>query len=173
MSTRIITVIGIEQKIFYIRGQKVMLDIHLAELYGVETKRLKEQVKRNAKRFPIDFMFELSQLEWQNLMSQFATSSSWGGYRKLPHAFTEQGIAMLSSVLHSERAIEVNIAIMRAFVRMREVLATHKELADRLAELERRIDKKDQEVMTLFEAIRKLMAPSPEPPKRKIGFLAE
>jgi len=169
MSKTIVTVEGIEQKIFFIRGQKVMLDIHLAELYGVETRRLKEQVKRNIKRFPPDFMFQLSRDEWQNLISQFATSSSWGGYRKLPHAFTEQGIAMLSGVLHSDRAIEVNIAIMRAFVKLRQVLALHKELADRLAELERRMNKKDQEVIALFEAIRRLMTP-PEKKKGAIGF---
>jgi len=170
MPSKIIMISGIEQRIFYMRSKKVMLDIHLAELYGVETKRLNEQVRRNIKRFPADFMFQLTRHEWHNLKSQFATSSSWGGRRKLSYAFTEQGIAMLSSVLHSQRAIEVNIAIMRAFVKLREVLATHKELADRLAELERRMDKKDKEVMSLFEAIRRLMAPPPEKKKEPIGF---
>ncbi len=168
--TKITIITGIEQKILLIRGQKVMLDIHLAELYGVETRRLNEQVKRNIKRFPVDFMFQLTKEEYQNLISQFATSSVWGGYRKLPYVFTEQGIAMLSGVLHSERAIEVNIAIMRAFVKLRQILATHKELAERISELERRMNKKDNEVMALFEAIRKLMAPPPEKPKLPFGF---
>lgn len=172
--SKVISLIGVEQKIFYIRGQKVMLDRHLAELYDVPTSRLNEQVKRNIKRFPSDFMFQLTSSEFNNLISQFAISSTgWGGIRKLPNAFTEQGIAMLSGVLHSQRAIDVNIAIMRAFVKLREILATHKELADRLSELERRMGKKDQEVMALFEAIRKLMQPPPEKPKRPMGFVAD
>ena len=125
----------IERKTYLIRGQKVMLDRDLAKLYGVPTKRLKEQVKRNIKRFPEDFMFELTMQELEILRSQFATSR-WGGERYLPYAFTEQGVAMLSSVLNSERAIEVNIAIMRAFVRLREILLTHKDLAAKIAALE-------------------------------------
>jgi hypothetical protein len=163
----------VAQKIFFIRGQKVMLSTHLSELYGVEPKVLIQAVKRNSERFPDDFMFLLRDEEFANLKSQFVTSS-WGGLRRAnPYAFTEQGVAMLSSVLRSKRAIAVNIAIMRAFVRMREVLATHKELGDRLSELERRMGRKDQEVIALFEAIRKLMAPPPEKPKRPIGFIID
>jgi hypothetical protein len=159
----------IEKNIFIVRGQKVMLSHHLAELYEVETKILLQAVKRNEFRFPADFMFQLTPKEFENLRSQFVTSS-WGGHRYLPYAFTEQGVAMLSSVLKSRRAVEINIAIMRAFVKLREVLAAHKELASRLSELEQRMNKKDSEIMALFEAIRKLMAPPPEKPKLPMGF---
>jgi len=159
---------AIEQKIYLIRGHKVMLDRDLAELYGVPTRRLNEQVKRNIKRFPGDFAFLLARQEVMILKSQFATSR-WGGRRKLPYAFTEQGIAMLSSVLNSERAIQVNIAIMRAFVKLRQILSTNKELAHKLEQLEHKIEKHDTEIQGIFEAIRQLMAP-PEKPKRKIGF---
>jgi len=169
MPNTTIAVERIEQKIFFIRGKKVMLDIHLAGLYGVKTRRLNEQVRRNIKRFPTDFMFRLTWEEAQVSRSQFATLKRGQNIKYLPHAFTEQGIAMLSGVLHSERAIQVNIAIMRAFVRLRQVLAAHKELADRLAELERRMDKKDREIIALFEAIRRLMNP-PEKKKEPIGF---
>ena len=158
----------IENKILLIRGKKVMLDTDLAKLYSVSTKRLNEQVKRNVKRFPEDFMFLLTNKEVINLKSQIATSS-WGGRRKLPHAFTEQGVAMLSSVLKSERAIQVNIAIMRVFVRLKEIVSTHKELAHKLNELERKIEKHDEDIRTIFEAIRQLMSPL-EKPKRRIGF---
>ena len=170
MSTKVITITGIEQKIYYIRGKKVMLDKDLAKLYGVKPIRLREQVKRNMTRFPSDFMFQLTKDELNNMVSHFAIPSRkyFGGF--LPYVFTEQGVAMLSSVLNSERAIQVNIQIMRAFVKLREVLATHKELAERLAELERRMDKKDQEVLSLFEMIRELMAPPPAPPKHRLGF---
>lgn len=130
----------IERKIYLIRERNVILDKDLAKLYGAPTKRLKEQVKRNIKRFPEDFMFELTMQESEILRSQFATSR-WGGERYLPYAFTEQGVAMLSSVLNSERAIEVNIAIMRAFVKLRKILSTHKELAHKLNQLERKIEK--------------------------------
>ena len=159
----------IEQKIFMIRGHKVMLDRDLAQLYGVSVKRLNEQVKRNIKRFPGDFMFLLTKQEVVNLRSQFATSS-WGGERYLPYVFTEQGVAMLSGVINSDRAIQVNIAIMRAFVKIREILSTHKELAHKLAELERKIDKHDKDIGLIFEAIRQLMEPPPEKPKKLIGF---
>lgn len=162
---------AIEQNIFIIRGHKVMLSHHLAALYRVETKTLLQAVKRNAFRFPSDFMFPLTSKEMSNLRSQIVTSS-WGGHRYLPYAFTEQGVAMLSSVLKSRRAVEINIAIMRAFVKLREVLAAHKELAQRLAELERRMDKKDNEILAIFEAIRKLMTPPPEKPKLPFGFRA-
>ena len=160
----------VEEKILFIRGNKVMLSNHLARMYGVEPKVLMQAVKRNIDRFPNDFMFQLSEEEFKNLKSQFVTSS-WGGARRArPYAFTEQGIAMLSSVLKSRQAVYINIAIMRAFVRLRQVLATHKDLADRLAALERRMDRKDQEVIALFEAIRKLLAPQPEKNKERMGF---
>jgi phage regulator Rha-like protein len=160
----------IERKIYLIRGHKVMLDNDLAELYGVPTRRLNEQVRRNMTRFPADFMFQLTTEEAENLRSQFATSSSvHGGRRYLPYAFTEQGVAMLSSVLNSDRAVQVNIAIMRAFVKLREMLSTNKELAHKLAQLEKKIEKHDDEIKLIFDAIRELMRP-PETKKRKIGF---
>jgi cell division septum initiation protein DivIVA len=148
-----------------------MLDRDLAKLYGVPTKRLNEQVKRNRRRFPDDFMFQLNKQEYNDLKSHFATSR-WGGTRKLPHAFTEQGVAMLSSVLHSERAIQVNIVIVRTFVKLRRILSTHKELAQKLKELERKIAKHDEDIQAVFYAIKQLMTPS-EKPKRKIGFHKE
>lgn len=161
----------IEQKIYLIRGQKVMLDKDLAALYGVETRVLNKAVKRNIDRFPEDFMFQLNNEEFGNLKFHFGTSS-WGGTRKLPYAFTENGVAMLSSVLSSKRAVQVNIAIMRAFVKLREILSTHKELAHKLAQLDRKIEKHDEEIKLIFDAIRQLMAP-PETKKRKIGFRRE
>lgn len=157
----------IDSKIYLIRGRNVMLDKDLAGLYGVETKNLNLQVKRNIRRFPEDFMFQLSKEE--NLRLQIATSS-YGGRRYLPYVFTQEGVAMLSSVLNSERAIQVNIAIMRAFVRLKTILSTHKELAQKLSEFERKIEKHDVDIGTIFEAIRQLMAPPPEPPKGRIGF---
>ena len=164
----------IEKKIYLIRGHKVMLDNDLAELYGVPTKRLNEQVKRNVTRFPADFMFQLTAEEATSLRSQFATlKQRRGQHRKyLPFVFTEQGVAMLSSVLNSERAIQVNIAIMRAFVKLRELLLTHKELAHKFAELERKIEKHYGEIKVIFDAIRKLVT-SPEKPEKKIGFLVK
>jgi phage regulator Rha-like protein len=158
----------IENRIFVIRGHKVMLDFHLAELYGVEAKVLKRSVRRNADRFPNDFMFELSNEEYDLLRSQVGTSS-WGGRRYPPYAFTEQGVAMLSSVLHSQRAVHVNIQIIRAFVKLREILSTHKELAFKLKQLETKVEKHDEEIQAIFEAIRQLMV-LPEKPKRPIGF---
>ncbi len=157
----------IEQTILVIRGHNVMLDSDLAQLYGVTVGRLNEAVKRNEERFPNDFMFQLTKAEFENLKSQIAISSSkWGGRRHAPYAFTEQGVAMLSSVLHSERAIQVNIAIMRAFVELREMIASNKGLARRLTDLEK---KYDGQFRIVFEAIRELMA---EPPSRSrnIGF---
>ncbi|MCX5692082.1 MAG: ORF6N domain-containing protein [Candidatus Omnitrophica bacterium] len=159
----------IEPKIFMIRGHKVMLDRDLAELYGVRTMVLNQAVKRNISRFPQDFMFQLSNEELENLISQIVISS-WGGTRKLPYAFTEQGVAMLSSVLNSERAVQVNIAIMRAFVKLRQILSMNKELAHKLAELERKIEKHDVDIQAIFEAIRRLMAPPLAKPKPQIGF---
>jgi phage regulator Rha-like protein len=160
----------IEQKIYLIRGQRVMLDKDLANLYQVSTKRLNEQVKRNKRRFPKDFAFLLTQQEVAILRSQFATSR-WGGQRYLPYTFTEQGVAMLSSVINSERAIQVNIAIMRAFVKLRQILSANKELAGKLKELEQRIENHDTEIHAIFEAIRQLMTPL-DKPKRRIGFHA-
>lgn len=160
----------IEREIYLIRGLRVMLSADLARLYGVPVKRLNEQVKRNIKRFPNDFMFQLNDEEHEILKSQFATSR-WGGVRRAnPYAFTEQGVAMLSSVLNSEKSIQVNIVIMRAFVKLRHILSTHKNLANKLRELERKIEKHDADIGTIFKAIRQLMEPPPEPPKRKIGF---
>ena len=162
---------GIEHGIFLIRGHRVMLDFHLAALYGVETKNLNKAVKRNLERFPHDFMFRLEPEEGENLRFQIGTSSAGhGGRRYVPYAFTEQGVAMLSSVLSSPRAVRVNIAIMRAFVRLRETLSLHKELAHKLAELERKITGHDESIHTLFEAIRQLMTPPVEQSGKEIGF---
>ena len=160
----------IESAILLIRGQKVLLDRDLAELYGVETRVLNQAVRRNRKRFPGDFMFQLSRDELEHWRSHFVTSNAGAkmGLRRRPYAFTEQGVAMLSSVLNSDRAIDVNIAIMRAFVRMREFLSANKELARRLDQLER---KYDSQFKVVFDAIRQLMAPPPPPPpRRRIGF---
>jgi hypothetical protein len=156
----------IERRILLIRGQKVMLSTDLAELYEVAPRALVQAVKRNHERFPEDFMFQLSQEESANLKSQFVTSS-WGGARRAtPYAFTEQGVAMLSSVLRSKRAVQVNIAIMRAFVKLRAMLASHHDLARRLDEMEK---KYDAQFRVVFDAIRELMKP-PEKPKHTIGF---
>ncbi|MBI5406344.1 MAG: ORF6N domain-containing protein [Nitrospirae bacterium] len=161
----------VERKIYLIRGHKVMLDSDLAELYEVRTKALIQAVKRNIGRFPLDFMFQLNNQEVITLRSQFVTSKSGkGGRRYIPYVFTEQGVAMLSSVLNSERAILVNIAIVRAFVKLREMLSTHKELAHKLKQLENKIEKHDEEIKVIFDAIRQLMIP-PEPTKKKIGFI--
>ena len=159
----------IEQSIVLIRGHKAMLDSDLAELYGVETKVLNQAVQRNRNRFPSDFMFRLTEQEFSSLRSQIVTlETGRGRHRKyLPYAFTEQGVAMLSSVLRSKRAVQVNIEIMRAFVRLREILATHKDLARKLEALEKRYD---SQFRVVFDAIRQLMTP-PEPKKRRIGFL--
>lgn len=161
----------IENKIYVIRGQKVMLDRDLAELYGVETFNLNKAVKRNGERFPEDFMFQLTKDENDNLKFQFGMSN-WGGRRTLPYVFTEQGVAMLSSVLRSKRAVHMNIAIMRAFVKLRQILATHKDLARKFEEHEKRIQKHDVEIYSISKAIRRLMA-EPEKPKGRIGFMRE
>ena len=177
----LIPVERIEKAILLIRGHKVMLDRDLADLYAVPTKRLNEQVRRNLTRFPEDFMFQLTAEEVDALRSQIATASPAQfqmrsqsatalkrNIRFRPYAFTEQGVAMLSRVLNSERAIEVNIAIMRAFVKLREILVTHKDLARKLEELEK---KYDAQFRLVFEAIRQLMLPPPEPEKKgKFGF---
>jgi len=168
-----ISIEKIESRIYEIRGQRIMLDHDLAELYGVQTKALKQAVSRNIERFPSDFMFILTYQEVVNLRSQIVTSSSrqWGGRRYKPMVFTEQGVAMLSSVLRSKRAVQVNIEIMRAFVRLRGLLLAHKDLARKLKELEERLEKHDEDIGLIFEAIRELMTPPDTPPK-KIGFEA-
>ena len=156
----------IEHAILLLRGQKVMIDVDLALLYAVQTGQLVRAVKRNIGRFPEDFAFQLSTQEFSDLKCQTGTSSTWGGRRSRPWAFTEQGVAMLSSVLRSKRAVQVNIEIMRAFVRLRELLATHSDLARRLDELEK---KYDQQFAVVFDAIRQLMSP-PKKETREFGY---
>ena len=168
MSKEIFSAARIAQAIYLLRGQKVMLDFDLAALYRVPTGHLNRAVKRNWSRFPADFMFRLGCNEVEILKCQTGISS-WGGRRGLPHAFTEQGVAMLSSVLKSERAVKVNIAIMRAFVRLREMLETNRELAKKFSELEERVDKHDDEIAAIIDAIRQLIAP-PQKSTREIGF---
>ncbi len=158
-------------RIFVVRGQKIMLDEDLAEMYGVETKRLNEQVKRNRGRFPKDFMFTLTQREYDHLKSQFATSK-WGGRRTLPNAFTEQGVAMLSSVLNTEVAIEVNIRIIRVFTKMREFALTHKEILIQLNKLEKEVKGNTSDIENIFLVLKELIEKQklPVAPKRKISF---
>jgi len=156
----------IEQKILLIRGKKVMLDKDLAGLYGVETFNLNKAVKRNIERFPEDFMFQLTSEEFKNLIFHFGISS-WGGTRKCPYAFTENGVAMLSSVLNSKRAIQVNIQIMRTFTKLKEMIATHKDLQKKIEDMEK---KYDHQFKVVFDAIKQLLA-KPEPKKKKIGFV--
>ena len=167
-----ITVLGkrVESKILLIRGQRVILDTDLAELYGVEVKRLNEQVKRNARRFPDDFVMRLSAQETADLRSQIVTSSSsHGGRRYLPYAFTEHGAIMAASVLNSERADDMSIFVVRAFVRMREALAANQQIMAKLTELEHRVESHDGNIQELIEAIRELMEPPPAT-NRRIGF---
>lgn len=164
---------GVGQFILVIRRQRVLLDEHLATLYGVETRVLLQAVKRNPERFPPDFMFELSNAEWTALRSQSVTSKPGrGGRRYAPYAFTEQGVAMLSSVLNSDRAIAVNIEIMRSFVRVRKLLDADKSLARKFGRLERKLASHDQAIVGILSAIRQLMNP-PEPKRRGIGFTAD
>ena len=155
-------------KIYLIRNQKVMFDDDLAQLYQVETRRLNEQVKRNIERFPEDFMFQLTVKEYENLMSHFATSS-WGGRRKMPFAFTEHGVLMLSSVLSSKRAIQVNIQIMRIYAKLRGIVIDQKDILIKLEQMERTVDKHDQDIKVVFSYLRELLNPKPEP-ERRIGF---
>ena len=155
-------------KIYLLRGQKVMLDEDLAELYQVPTGRLNEQVKRNIARFPADFMFQLTKEEFENLKSQNATSS-WGGRRKLPFAFTEHGVLMLSSVLNSERAVSVNIQIMRIYTKMREMLMTNQEILLKLEQLERQTFQNSDDIQMIFTALKELLNP-PQEPRPRIGF---
>lgn len=163
---------AITGRIHFIRGQKVMLDRDLADLYGVETKHLKRQVRRNLGRFPEDFMFELTKEEFEDWRSQFVTSSSgdWMGLRYTPMAFTEQGVAMLSSVLNSGQAILVNIHIVRVFSRMREVLLSHREILQKLEQLEDRLSGHDEEIQAIFDHLTELVSPAAEQPRKPIGF---
>jgi phage regulator Rha-like protein len=163
----------IERKIYLIRGCKVMLDSDLAELYQVPTKVLNQAVRRNFERFPSDFMFQLNEEELENLRSQIVTSKvGRGGRRYMPYAFTEHGVAMLSSVLSSKRAIALNILIIRAFVRLREYLATHKDLARKLQDIERTQHEHGANIEQIYGYIQQLLEPAPESSKRKIGFNA-
>jgi phage regulator Rha-like protein len=159
---------AIINKIYLIRGKRVMLDKDLAEMYGVETKRLKEAVKRNADRFPRDFMFTLTQKEFHHLRSQFATSS-WGGVRYLPLAFTEQGVSMLSGVLNSAVAVQVHIQIIRIFSKMKEMMLTHKDILLKLEKMEKDVKENKQDIAMIFEALKKLLN-RPQPKRRLIGF---
>jgi len=159
--------------IYIIRGKKVMLDKDLASLYGIETKRLKEQVRRNRNRFPADFMFELNKKEFENWRSQFATSNSEiMGMRHAPFAFTEHGILMLSSILNTDRAIKVNIRIMRIFIKMREMLHTHKALLEKLEKLEKKVTGHDDSIKLIFQSLRRFLQ-NQNPPRRRIGFRRE
>lgn len=167
----LIPVESIQQRILLIRGHKVIMDATLAELYGVPTKVLLQAIRRNRRRFPADFMFTLTAVEWTGLRSQIVTSKPGrGGRRYAPLVFTEQGVAMLSSVLNSDRAIDVNIAIMRAFVQLRQLLSTQRALAAKLAQLERKLEGHDEAITNLFEAMRQLLAPTGPEHSRKIGF---
>jgi phage regulator Rha-like protein len=157
----------IENKIYLLRSKKVMLDRDLAKMYGVATKTFNQAIKRNHQRFPADFMFRLNLKEFSNLRSQIVTSS-WGGQRYLPYAFTENGVAMLSSILNSERAIQVNIQIMRVFTKLREMMATHRELREKIEALEQ---KYDHQFTVVFEAIKELLQP-PVKASPRIGFMA-
>jgi hypothetical protein len=170
-SQELVPVEIIERRILLIRGHKVMLDTDLAALYQVSTSALNQAVRRNLDRFPEDFMFPLNKAELENWRSQIVMSNPAAkmGLRRSPYAFTEQGVAMLSSVLKSKRAIAVNIAIMRTFVRLRQILATHKDLAERLTAMEK---KYDQRLKVVFDILKRLMEPPPDPPKRPIGFVA-
>lgn len=161
----------ITQKIYLVRGQKVMIDSDLSELYKVETKVLNQAVKRNQKRFPEDFMFQLSNEEFENLRSQLVTSS-WGGRRYPPMAFTEQGVAMLSSVLRSDTAIEVNIQIIRVFARMRQMIMTNKDVLLKLEQLEKEVGKHSEDIELIFRYLKQLLDP-PQLPRQRIGFIQD
>ena len=163
-----VTTNEIIDKIFVVRGLKVMLDKDLAEMYGVPTFRLNEAVKRNSLRFPEDFMFQLTENEFKNLISQFAISS-WGGTRKMPYAFTEHGVAMLSSVLRSEQAIQVNIQIIRIYTRMRQLVLDNKDIWLKIEKIEQSLAKKDEEVQAIFKVLKNLLVKE-EKPREPIGF---
>ena len=173
-STSLVPVEAIDQRILLIRGLRVILDTELARIFGVPTFRLNEAVKRNRERFPEDFMLQLTQEEFSSLTSQIAISKTGrGGRRSLPRAFTEHGVLMAANVLRSDRAVRMSVHVVRAFVRLREMLASHKELAQKLADLEQRISKHDTDIQAIVIAIRRLMEPPQLPPKRRIGFGVE
>ena len=159
----------IANTIYYIRNQKVMLDRDLATLYGIETKRLNEQVKRNLSRFPEDFMFQLTENEFQNLKSHFATSS-WGGTRKLPYAFTEHGVLMLSSVLNSEKAIQTNIQIMRIFTKVRQMLLDTTEMKLDIVQIQKKLENQGKNIELVFSYLDELTEKKEEKPRTKIGY---
>jgi phage regulator Rha-like protein len=159
----VIPVERVASRIYLIRGEKVMLDFDLAELYGVPTKVLNQAVRRNKDRFPEDFMFQLKDQEFANLRSQIVTSS-WGGRRRPPYVFTEQGVAMLATVLRSEKAIQINIAIIRTFVKIRQILASNRDLA-------RKVQEHDRQIAMLFDTVEKLLAPPAPPKKNPIGYI--
>jgi hypothetical protein len=163
-------VASIDSAIYSLRGQRVMLDSDLAAIYGTSTMRLNEQFKRNRNRFPDDFAFVLTREEFTNLISQDAISRSHGGRRTLPIAFTEHGAIMLASVLNSEIAVQASIRVVRAFVRLREMVAANAQLASKLAELERRLDSHDEAIVDLFATLKRLLEPSEPPKRREIGF---
>ena len=173
--SRSFAVEAIASRIVTLRGERILLDADLAALYGVETRRLNEQVRRNRRRFPADFVFRLTREELENLMSQFATSR-WGGRRKLPYAFTEHGAIQAATILSTRRAVEVSVYVVRAFVQLRGVLTANRELAKRLDELEARIQRKldthDRVIADILDAIRQLMSPPEPKPKRRIGFVS-
>jgi hypothetical protein len=167
----IVLVEQVQSKILFMRGEKVILDSDLAALYGVTTSRLNEQVKRNHERFPPDFMFRLSRKEFNDLKPQFATSSSgWGGRRKLPSVFTEHGAIMAASVLNSERAVRASIYVVRAFVKLRQMLAPYKELMSKLDQLEKKLQTHDKQIIAIVQAIKLLMPPPEDKPKEPFGF---
>jgi len=161
----------VAERIFLIRGHKVMIDRDLAELYGVKTKYLNQQVSRNSRRFPQEFMFVLSKVERDELVAICNRFKTMKHSSVMPHAFTEHGVAMLASVLNSERAIKISLVIIKTFVKLREMVSTHKELVYKLKELEGRIAKHDLDIQTILQAIKQLVAP-PQEPKRRIGFHA-
>ncbi len=162
---------NVEGAIYLIRGQRVMLDSDLAAIYGVTTKRLNEQLRRNRKRFPQDFAFQLTTEEFRNLRPQFATSKGRGGRRYFPWVFTEHGAIMLASVVNSDIAVQASVRVVRAFIRLREMVAANAQLAAKLEELERRLDSHDEAIVDLFAALKRLLEPEPKP-KREIGFHA-
>jgi hypothetical protein len=163
------TLDAVIRRLFELRGQRVMLDADLAVLYGVETGTLVRAVKRNLERFPEDFIFQLSAKEWENLRCQIGISSSWGGRRTAPYAFTEHGSLMLSGVLNSTRAKEISVLIIRAFVCLRQTIPAYQELAAKISELESAVGKHDKDISIILEALRQLITP-PDRPKRRIGF---
>ena len=171
-TTAVVPIDRIDSRILLIRGRRVMLDADLAEVYGTTTKALNQAVKRNRERFPIEFMFQLNEVEKKELVTNCDHFRRLKHSPSLPYAFTEHGAVMLASILNSPTAVQASIAVVRAFIHLREILATHKELARKLAALEKRIQGHDEEIVAIFEAIRQLMAP-PEQPRKRIGFALE